>query len=162
MTAAGGSGTWDMPDVSAYTTATAGIPFDTASWGSKIFTLSNGTESDTETVVVNPKTNWHVRELSSPLTTIGHLFYVAGGWNLAAPANADQVYFYSTETVDTEAADYFNIDAAGLITTNLTSETVSGQFFDQTDGKWWPFTVQLGNLLKSRRKMLGGMGTLMR
>ena len=153
-TASGGSGTFNMPDVASYSSATAGIPFDSASWGSKVVTVSNGTESATTTLVVDPKTNWHVVEVNTPITTQGSIFYVAGGWVFAAPANGDQVYYYSTEIVNDQAADYFVIAADGTITTNLLTGSVSFGFFDQTDGLWHPDSVEIGAL-----SSIGSMGS---
>jgi hypothetical protein len=146
-----GSYTWDMPDIAAITSSagTDGLPFDTASWGSKIVTAGNGTESATSTTVINEKTNWHVVEVASPLTTIGYLFYVAGGWAFGAAANTDQIYYYSTETVDTGAVDYFNISAAGLITTNLTTGSVPFLWWDATNGKWYADAVDMSGFTQA-------------
>jgi len=151
--------TFDTPSVKDYTVATAGSPFTTASHTlSATFTYSAETADGAFTL--NPATNWNIRELSSPLTTEGYLFYTGGsdGWDLAAPANADQIYFYSTETVDTGAADYFDISAAGLINTNISTGSVAGQFFDQTTGMWYPFTVLLGSGSGGRNRFLLGVG----
>ena len=142
-TATGGDFTWDMPDVAGFTVPTAMIPFDTTSWTPKTAELSNGTESATKTIVVNEKANWHVVEVDTPLTTFGKLFYVAGGWKFAAPTNTDQVYYYSTETVDDQADDYLVIAADGTITTNLLSGSVPFVFWDASNGIGYPDTIQL-------------------
>ena len=52
-----GTYTFDMPDVSAYTSDTLGTPFDSTYW-SHTATAGDGVDTDTETIVVNPKSGW--------------------------------------------------------------------------------------------------------
>lgn len=163
MTASGGSGTFDMPNVSGYTSeaGTAGIPFDTASWTPKTVTLSNGTESDTDTIVVNEDANWHVVEVDTPLHTIGYISYVTGGWDFATPVNTDQYYYYSTNVIDDQAADYLIIGANGQIDTNIEAGSSPFLFFDATDGKWYYDTIDLGAVTRTRRRgFITGVGKL--
>ena len=147
-----------MPDVASYTSNTAGIPFTTASWALQARAGDGSTEA-TSLITVNPQANWNVIEVDTPITTIGSIFYVAGGWDLAAAVNTDQLHYYSTETVDDQNANYFHIAANGTITTNLTGGSVNGHFYDITTTTWYPFTVQIGvGTGGTKHRLLLGVG----
>lgn len=123
--------TFDMPNVAGYSADTLGIPFDTASWGSKVVTVGDGTDTATSTTVVNPQSGWAVVEVASAATTEGSVFY---GWT-GTPADTDQVYY--------PMANSTAVSATGILTTNQTTGTIGMVFFDTTDSKWKPFNVVL-------------------
>jgi len=142
MTIQSGTGdgpyTWDVPDVSAYTANTLGTPFDSASWTHNAV-ASDGTDSDTNTIVLNPKTGWDVIEVLNAVTTQGSVFE---GW-VSTPSDTDQVYY--------PTADNTSVDADGTITTDQTTGSITMQFFDILDSKWKTFDFVLGSVLNFDR-----------
>lgn len=123
-----GSYTFDMPDVSAYTSDTLGIPFDTTSWTHTI-TAGDGVTTDSATIVVNPASGWSVVEVASAITTEGSVFY---GWT-GTPADGDQVYFPTANTT--------SVAATGILTTDQLSGSIDMIYWDQSDYYWKPFSI---------------------
>ena len=123
----GNNYTYDMPDVAAQTTNILGTVFDSASH-THLLEVSDGTDTATFTIVVNPKVGRVAQEITSAIKTVGSTFENF----LGAVVDSSQLYYPSTETVDDTQPDYFKIGADGTILTNITNGTFSCMFFDTT------------------------------
>ena len=122
-----GSWTYDMPDAAALVVDDHGTPMDSATWPHTI-TAGDGTDEDSEVIVVNPKAGWAVIEAVGPLKDPGHVYEDF----LSTPVNTDQVLYESANNSNNLLSNYFEIQADGTILTNITTGTVSCVFGDST------------------------------
>ena len=114
----------DFPDVSAITSTTAGIPFTSATF-SLTLELTDGTDTASGSLTLNPKSGYAKTDVASAVTTFGSFFYGFTG----TPADNDEVNYPTASTT--------SIAATGIVTSDLADgSTLSGQVFDQSDGNW--------------------------
>lgn len=121
------TGTFDLPDVTTYTTDTAGAPFTSASH-TITATLGDGTDTADLGVTYSPKSGYAVQEIASAVTTTGSVFEDFVG----TITDTSQVYY--------PTADNTAVDATGIITTDSTTD-IDMFFWDASDETWKPFEV---------------------
>lgn len=119
--------TYDMPDVAALGANILGTVFDSASH-THVLEVSDGTDTDTIAIVINPKAGWAVQEITSAVKTTGSVFENF----LNTIADGTQVYYQSTETVDDEQPDYLVVGATGILETNRITGSALMVFMDTT------------------------------
>ena len=112
-----GSWTFDMPSVYNTAVNVAGTPMDSASWAHTI-TAEDGTDSDTEVIVINPASGWARIELASPVKTAGSVLENFIG----TPVSTDQVLY--------PTANATSVSATGILTTDQTTGTIDMVFWD--------------------------------
>ena len=120
---------FDLPDVSSYSSTTAGSPFTTASH-TVVARLSDGIETAELTVSYEPQDGWAVVEVSNASTQEGSVFEDFVG----TVDDGCQIY-YST-------ADNTNITSSGVLTTD-SAASMDCQFYDVSDSSWKQFTIIL-------------------
>lgn len=128
LSGSGDSYTVSMPDVAAYSSDTLGTAFGTEYW-THIVTASDGTDTDTITAVISPKSGWDVVDVNAAVTTEGSVFF---GWT-GTPQAYDQVYY--------PTASNTAVSPTGILTTDVEAGAIDMVYFDQTDSKWKPFDV---------------------
>ena len=150
VAAGGQTGTFDLPDVSAYTSDTVGSPLTSAS-NVVVARLGDGTDTADLTVTYNPKAGWAVQEITSAVKTTGSIFE-----NFVGTINdTSQVYY---PTADTTA-----VSATGIVTTDSTTD-IDMQFWDESDDTWKQLTLLItpaasasGNVRPMIRPMVSAM-----
>jgi len=147
VTSTNGDGTFDLPDVSAYTSDTVGCPF-TSSSHSVNFELGDGTDTATLAGTYNPKSGWAVQEITSAVKTTGSVFENFVG----TITDASQVYY--------PTASNTSVSATGIIQTDSTID-INMQFWDVSDETWKPFTVLIGSGDGMVSSLVGSMVTSM-
>ena len=121
------TGTFDLPDVTTYTTDTVGAPFTSASH-TITATLGDGTDTADLEVTYSPKSGYAVQEITSAVKTTGSVFEDFVG----TISDTSQVYY--------PTANSTAVDATGIITTDSTTN-IDMWFWDASDGTWKPFEV---------------------
>lgn len=156
FSASGGSFTFNAGNViAARLDNTVGSPFTSATETIYI-KLYNGSESATKSLTYNPPASYTLVEATATysIVTEGIISY---GWSAAPTAGAQFVY---PSSWNPSGSPYVFITASdGTINTDITTGTQTGEFWDNSDGKWKTFTVIFGSLsnknimLRRRRRM---------
>jgi len=121
--------TFDMPDISAISSVTAGLPLTSGVFSLSI-ELTDGTATVEAAVVVAPRADWAVTTISSPVTDVGYFIYSVTG-----AQDGEQIY-YNSATYNT------SINAQSGITTDAEyGDTISGLIFDRDTGEWKPHSI---------------------
>lgn len=127
LTSTSGSGDFDLPDISGFTSDTVGCPLTSAS-NAVVCELSDGTDTDDLAITYNAKTGWEVVEITGAVKTTGSIFE-----NFVGTINNTSQIYYST-------ADTTAVSATGIVTTDSTVDIVM-QFWDQSDNTWKQLTL---------------------
>ena len=117
------TGTFDLPDVTTYTTDTVGAPFTSASHTITV-TLGDGTDTADLEVTYSPKSGYAVQEITSAVKTKGSAFEdfvgdVLDTSQVLHPTHGGTTQFLSDGTVLTDQTSNFYY-----------------QFWDASDGTW--------------------------
>lgn len=130
LSAGASSATADMPDVTQYTSVTAGCPYTTAS-NAVTVDIENSGDAETASLAVtrDPPSGWVAQELTSAVKTSGSVCKAFTG---TIPDTSIIAY----PTASTTA-----VSATGILTTNITSGSISMVYWDATAGTWQPFLV---------------------
>lgn len=130
LSAGASSATADMPDVTQYSSVTAGCPYTTASNAVTVDIENSGDEETASLAVTrDPPSGWVAQELTSAVKTSGSVCKAFTG---TIPDTSIIAY----PTASTTA-----VSATGILTTNITSGSISMVYWDATAGTWQPFLV---------------------
>ncbi len=124
--ASGGSGTFDLQDVTSFTVDTAGIPFSSANY-SIVAKASYLTEEATLAVTHNPKAGWTLKDMVGAVTGEGTIF----PQGKVVPDTSQAIVQPGVDLLDD-----------GTYTTDLTE--FSGVYMEAGSGLWEPFTITTG------------------
>jgi len=127
FSAGAGTGSFSVPDVSAYASTTAGAPFTTASHAASV-EISVAAETDSLAITYNPAANWAVFEVSSVSNVEGSF---SENFTGAVP-----------DTSQVLCPDDINITATGMIQTDRTTNA-DCQYWDATLETWQQFTIEI-------------------
>lgn len=123
-----GIGTFNLPDVAAYTADTVGAPMTSAS-NAVVATLGDGTDTADLAVTYNPIAGWAVQEaVSAPIGVVGKV-----GEDFVGAIGDGSQFYYPT-------ADATSISADGTITTD-SAVNIDMQFWDTADDTWKQITL---------------------
>ena len=125
----GTSYTVNMPDLSTFADATAGLPLTSASHQVQL-EVTDGTDTATIDIDYLPKTGWAVQEITGGVSVKGSVFEGRTG---GAPANTSQVYY--------PTASNTSISATGVITTDVTGDSINGVIYYVTAKEWETFAA---------------------
>lgn len=124
---AGGTGdnyTINLPDVSAYSSDTTGVPF-----GSLTCEVTDGTDTATISVTHNVKSGWATTTVASAVTGDGSIFETIF-------PDGSQIYY--------DTSNNTSVDPDGIYTTDGTE--IDGAVWNTSNATWVPFTVNISEL----------------